>query len=198
METAAAGPAGRSAKDFPASVRSACLAAAAVAACPWSWAQQPPPARDAPLRIELRSEDVLRLDTADGPLSGARLSVMPPTRSAVGLSLGLNASSAAGTYSLAPDTQRRAFDVGVHLRHTLQNHQIDVMAWKRLQPQDAYTLAQMQQPTYGARVELNLAPASRAAFIADRGFLGVQLQGGGRITLKRKDGRPMVYYRTTF
>lgn len=200
MEAAAAGTAGRIAKGFPADVWSACIAAAAIGACPGSWAQQAPPPRDAPLLLEVRSADVPRLDMADAPLSTSRLSltVMPQARSAVGLSLGLNASNVPGIHSLAPDTQRRALDIGVLLRHTLQNQQhIDVMAWKRLQPEDAYTLAQMQQPTYGARVELNLAPA-RTGFVADRGFLGVQLQGGARITLKRKDGMPMVYYRTTF
>jgi hypothetical protein len=32
----------------------------------------------------------------------------------------------------------------------------------------------------------------------DRGFIGMQLEGGARITIKRKDGRPMVYYRSAF
>jgi hypothetical protein len=30
------------------------------------------------------------------------------------------------------------------------------------------------------------------------GFHGFQLESGAKISVKRKDGRPMVYYRTAF
>jgi hypothetical protein len=95
---------------------------------------------------------------------------------------------------------RAAVDLGVRWTQRLQSQrQIDVTAWRRLTgPDDAYSLIQMRQPVYGARVEMNLAPASKSGFALDRGFIGMQLEGGARITVKRKDGRPMVYYRTSF
>ena len=37
----------------------------------------------------------------------------------------------------------------------------------------------------------------KAGLTFDRG-IGFQLQSGARISIKRKDGRPMVYYRTSF
>jgi hypothetical protein len=46
-------------------------------------------------------------------------------------------------------------------------------------------------------VEMQLA-GSRSAFVAEHGFVGLQLDGGARITLRRSGGRPMVYYRTRF
>jgi hypothetical protein len=66
-------------------------------------------------------------------------------------------------------------------------------------PDDAISMVQMRQPAvYGARVEMNLTAGPRTTFALDRGFVGLQLESGARITIKRKDGRPMVYYRTTF
>jgi hypothetical protein len=63
---------------------------------------------------------------------------------------------------------------------------------------DDYSLAQMREPVYGARVEMNLAAARKSGFALDRGFLGFQLESGARISVKRKDGRPMIYYRSAF
>ena len=62
---------------------------------------------------------------------------------------------------------------------------------------DAYALVQQQEPVYGARVEMRLAPA-KSPLLFDRGFVGMQLQSGARISIKRKDGKPMVYYRSSF
>jgi hypothetical protein len=46
---------------------------------------------------------------------------------------------------------------------------------------------------------LNLAKSStKAGLAADLGFIGLQLEGGARISIKRKHGGPMVYYRTSF
>ena len=67
---------------------------------------------------------------------------------------------------------------------------------------DAYTLIQrQQQPVYAARVELNLAESSsKSGLMADlkSRFIGLQLESGGRISIKRKNGGAMVYYRTAF
>jgi hypothetical protein len=38
----------------------------------------------------------------------------------------------------------------------------------------------------------------KAGFSLDHGFIGLQLESGARISVKRKDGHPMIYYRTTF
>jgi hypothetical protein len=34
--------------------------------------------------------------------------------------------------------------------------------------------------------------------VADRGFIGFQLESGARVTLRRSGGKPMIYYRTRF
>ena len=45
---------------------------------------------------------------------------------------------------------------------------------------------------------MNLAPARKRGFALDKGFIGLQLESGARISVKRKDGKPMIYYRSTF
>jgi hypothetical protein len=159
-------------------------------------------APEAPLRIELATSALPRLDSNENGFAGPRLdlSVLPPSRSAVGLAVGMSGLASPSPTSLAGSQARPSLDVGVHMRHTLQsNHQIDVTAWRRMSNQqpDAYTLAQLEEPRYGARVEMNLKPA-RKGLLAERGFVGFQLEGGARISVKRKNGGPMVYYRTSF
>ena len=55
-------------------------------------------------------------------------------------------------------------------------------------PTDAVDLVQARQPTYGARVEMQLGSLPQRGFVADRGFLGLQLEGGARITVRRSGG----------
>jgi hypothetical protein len=74
----------------------------------------------------------------------------------------------------------------------------DVAAWRRLMPPDTLTLVQMRQPSYGARFEMQIGSTPTTGFVADRGFLGLQLESGARVTLRRSEGKPMVYYRTRF
>ncbi|QJW84330.1 hypothetical protein HK414_12660 [Ramlibacter terrae] len=95
---------------------------------------------------------------------------------------------------------RPSVDLGVTWRHAPEGqNQIDVTAWKRMQhDEDAYTLVQMREPVYGARVEMTLTKSRKAGFSVERGFIGMQLESGAKISVKRKDGRPMVYYRTAF
>lgn len=164
----------------------------------------PQPRAELQARLEVSASTLPRLDGLDAGFAGPRvdLTLLPPRRSAMGLAVGMSgvfappAVTGAGL-TLAPQP---ALDVGVHLRHTLDNNQrIDIAAWRRLPQQpDAYTLVQAHQPTYGARVEFNLNQSRKSGLVADRGFLGLQLEGGGRFTVRRKDGRPMVYYRTKF
>jgi hypothetical protein len=91
-------------------------------------------------------------------------------------------------------------DFGLRWTQRLQSqHKIDITAWRRMNtPDDAYSLVTMREPVYGARVEMNLSGGRKAGLAFDTGFIGMQLESGARITVKRKDGRPMVYYRTKF
>src|SRR6185369_11044506 len=143
-----------------------------------------------------------RFDAADASTRSSRMDMtwMPPRRSALGLSLGMTTTegpsfSAAGPYSgSAP-----VMDLGLRWRYTLaSNYRLDVTAWRRLVPTDALTLVQMHQPAYGARFEMQIGSTPTTGFVADRGFLGLQLESGARVTLRRSEGRPMVYYRTKF
>jgi hypothetical protein len=160
------------------------------------------PRAQRPARLEISATALPRLDGVDAAGPRVDLTLLAPRRSAVGLALGMSGVFAPPHLTgagLAPAPQP-ALDVGLHWRHTLDSNQrIDITAWRRMAPQpDAYTLAQGREPTYGARVELNLSPQRKPGLVADRGFLGLQLEGGGRVTVKRKDGRPMIYYRTRF
>jgi hypothetical protein len=65
-------------------------------------------------------------------------------------------------------------------------------------PPDTLTLVQMRQPSYGARFEMQIGSTPSTGFVADRGFVGLQLESGARVTLRRSEGKPMVYYRTRF
>lgn len=160
---------------------------------------------ETPLRVEL---DASRLPQIDGPqapgVPPARvgLTMLPARGSGVGMALGMTGLTPETTPGpVTPGLQsRQGVDLGVHWRLApAGSRQIDVTAWRRLDTQDgAYLLAQQQQPVYGARVEMKLQPAGRSGLLADRGFIGMQLQSGARISIKRKNGKPMVYYRTTF
>ena len=154
-----------------------------------------------PVRVQVQTSALPRFDAQDGGFQAPRVDVSVTPLSAGGSGLGAVlglASPTAGTQPLGLQA-RAAVDLGVRWTQRLQSQrQIDVTAWRRLNgPDDAYSLIQMRQPVYGARVEMNLA-ASKGPLALDRGFIGMQLEGGARITIKRKDGRPMVYYRTTF
>lgn len=155
-----------------------------------------------PLRMQVQTSALPRLDAQDAGFQAPRVDVSLMSPSAGGSALG----PVLGVSGVGPSLQgqglqaRTGVDVGLRFTQRLQSqHQIDVTAWRRLNnPDDAYTLIQMRQPVYGARVELNLKPVRKSGLALDRGFVGFQMEGGGRITIKRKDGRPMVYYRTSF
>ena len=193
------------------------LALAGAFACHGSWAQDAlqldggtlPSLAEQTARLEVNTSNFARPDRFDGAVSGQRVDMMllPPRSSAIGLAVGMSGFSTPSTpmgAGLVPQVAP-AIDVGVHWRHTLDsNYRVDVTAWRRMpNPQaDAWSLAQMQQPTYGARVELNLSPrgpqSAKKEFASDKGFIGMQLENGGRISIRRKFGGPMIYYRNTF
>lgn len=202
--------AGRFARGRP-SVRKARRWVATVALCtssPWVFAQSGTlpfePAEGGPLpspyKLEVSASALPRFDGIDGGFDVARVAVswLPPRRSALGFAATITTHEAGSAGRAAGSVS--AFDLGVHWRHTLDNnHRIDVTAWRRLTPPpDALTLVQLRQPSYGARIEMKLAPARASGLVADYGFIGLQLESGARLTLRKKDGRPTLVYRVKF
>lgn len=170
--------------------------------CALAQSDEPQPAT----ALELSATALPRFDAVEGATGTPRLALnlLPPRRSAVGLSAVLNSPA-----DPAPGAPRTGFtaaapssvDLGLLWRHTTEgDRQIDVSAWRRMAPaQDAIAqIHQQDQPLYGARVEMQLKPARVPGLVADAGFLGLQMQGGGRLMLRKKDGRPTVVYRVKF
>jgi hypothetical protein len=90
-------------------------------------------------------------------------------------------------------------DVGFQWRQAISGHQtVDISAWRRVTPTpDALALVQQQDTVYGARVEMKLKSTSAKTFFADK-FVGLQLDSGARIGLKKSNGNPTLYYRNQF
>jgi hypothetical protein len=156
------------------------------------------------VRVQVQTSTLPRFDAQDGGFQAPRvdLSLTPLNAGGNGLGavLGL-ASPSAGPQALGLQARTTSVDLGLRWSQRLQSQrQVDITAWRRMNtPDDAYSMVQMRQPAvYGARVEMNLAAGPKTSLAFDRGFIGLQLESGARITVKRKDGRPMVYYRTTF
>ena len=157
---------------------------------------------EAPHRIEVNASSLPRLDAQDNSFQAPRvdLSLLPPGGSGLGVALGMSGLQPRNPAALSPAVAatRPNLDVGLHFRQTVESRQVDVTAWRRMtQQQDVSLLAQQNAPLYGARVEMKLSPA-RTPLFADKGFVGLQLESGARIQLKRSQGRPMVYYRNSF
>lgn len=155
-------------------------------------------------QFEVSSSSLPRFDNTDGATHTSRIDMtwLPPRRSALGLSVGMVSLDGP---ALAPFAPRPGFapntvDLGLHWRYTLDSaYRVDVTAWRRLMPADAMTLVQTREPSYGARVEMRLGGGvPQNGFVAERGFVGLQLESGARVTLKRSGGKPMVYYRSRF
>lgn len=176
-----------------------------LAAGPHAYAQSADPDEQQPV-MALSAAALPRFDALEGATGSPRLALnlLPPRRSALGLSAVLNSAADPAPTSPRPgfaNTTASSFDLGVLWRHTTENdRQIDVTAWRRMTPApDAIAqIQQQQQPTYGARIEMQLKPARVPGLAADAGFLGFQMQGGGRLMLRKKDGRPTVVYRVKF
>lgn len=155
-------------------------------------------------QLEVSASSLPRFDNVDGSNRTSRIDMtwLPPRRTALGLSLGMGTVDDStlpqfgGPRSGSPTT----LDLGVRWRHTLDgNYRIDVTAWRRVMPPDALTLVQTREPSYGARVEMSIGRGiPKSGLVADRGFVGLQLESGARVTLKRSGGKPMIYYRTKF
>ena len=153
-----------------------------------------------PMRLEVSASSLPRFDNTDGATATSRLDMtwLPPRRSALGLALGLTNAKGPG-FGAPYAGSAPIVDLGFHWRYTLDSqYRIDVKAWRRMGPTDAIELVQSREPTYGARVEMQIGRSPQSGFVADRGFLGLQLEGGARITVRRSGGKPMIYYRTKF
>jgi hypothetical protein len=167
-------------------------------------AQAGAPSSDNRLRpqLEITATSTPRFDSADGTGRASRIdmTLLAPRRSALGLSLGVNGTDGlTAPLSGSPAGQAPSVDLGLHWRYTTDgDFRLDVNAWRRLEQPDALSLIYNREPSYGARVEMRIGSGSRSGLVADLGFLGMQLQGGGRITVRKSGGKPMVYYRTKF
>ncbi len=190
-------------------VRHGIVAAVACVAGAGAWAQdaaldlalQAERAADAPVRLELNATSLPRLDGQEaGQSQRLDLSVLPASGSGMGVAVGMSSFAPASNVPPAgfAATAKPALDLGLHYRYALpKSRQVDVTAYRRLSP-ESVTAFQPEPAVYGARVELGLQPTRKAGFATDRGFVGVQLQSGARISIKRRNGGPMVYYRNTF
>jgi hypothetical protein len=160
-----------------------------------------PPANDTP-RMEMSATSLPRFDRLDGAMRSSRIdmTLLPTQRSTLGPSIAMTSPDMRGVPGLRPfGGGSTSVDLGLHWRYTSDSkYRIDVSAWRRMNPVDAATLIESREPSYGARVEMHLASARHSGLVADHGFLGLQLDSGARITLRRSGGRPMVYYRTKF
>lgn len=188
-------------------VRWHAAALAVCVACPMAWAQQDAGSTpvetalaearaDAPLRVQVQTSALPRLELQDSGFQAPRVdvSLFPANAGGVGAVFGVSGFTGRQPLPLGLAPVRPSVDLGVRWNR----NQIDITAWRRMTAaDDAYSLIQAKQPMYGARVEMNLK-ASNGILALDRGFIGLQLEGGGRISIKRKNGGPMVYYRTAF
>jgi len=152
------------------------------------------------VRVQVQASTLPRLDAQDSGFQAPRvdLSLFPSSTSNLGAVVGVSGFSNRPT-QIGLQPARPAIDLGVRWSQRVQSRQVDITAWRRMNTEeDAYTLTQMgQQPVYGARVELNLRP-SKGPLSLDGGFIGMQLESGAHISIKRKNGGPMLYYRTSF
>jgi len=152
---------------------------------------------------EVSSTSLPRFEPEGGTrTSRIDLTWLQPQRSALGLSFGMTSIEGLGLAMPGSlGNLGQSLDVGLHWRYTPDgNYRIDVTAWRRLNPQDAASLISLREPSqYGARVEMRIGRAPvPSGFVAQRGFIGFQLESGSRITVRRSDGKPMVYYRSNF
>lgn len=189
-----------------------CAAIACCLAASAAWAQDRASTRaqeraaaevraEQPVRLEVNTSAVPRLESQDSGYQAPRvdLSLLPHGGNGLGVSMGVSGTGGSTVSQPNGLSPRTNMDVGLHLRQTVHSKQVDLTAWRRMTAdQDAYALMQSRQPLYGARVEMTLDSRPAKGFRAERGFIGFQLEGGARISIRRKDGRPMVYYRTSF
>jgi hypothetical protein len=151
-------------------------------------------------QLEVSTSSIPRMDVEGGTReSRIDMTWMAPRQSALGLMLGMSSQNASGLAPYRPFSTGPALDLGLQWRYTLDNnYRVDVTAWHRIMPPDALSLIQTRQQSYGARVEMRIPSAPYNGLVADLNFIGLQLEGGARVTVKRANGGPMFYYRSNF
>ena len=90
-------------------------------------------------------------------------------------------------------------DLGLQWRQPVgSDRTIDILAWRRAasRERDALSMIQDREPTFGARVEMRIT--ARRSFATELKAIGLQLDNGAKIMLRRKDGNPTLYYRQQF
>jgi hypothetical protein len=154
--------------------------------------------------IAISASNLPRFDNFDGTSRTQQrldMALLSPGRASFGVTMGLSgpAPSARAGFTPGAGEGLNGVNLGLQWRYVFDNNRrIDITAWRDLgRPNDALALVQSRDAGYGARVEMQLA-GSRSPLVAERGFVGVQLDGGARITLRRSGGRPMLYYRNNF
>lgn len=173
------------------------LASLAVRAQDAALAGGSPPRAGGAGRLELSASSVPQFDSGAARSSRLDMLWLPPRHPSLGLALGLVSQDTLG-FAPMSGTGGPSVDLGVHWRYGGE-HRIDVTAWRRMAASD--NASGLPEPTssYGARLEMRMKSASaRQRFGFDRGLLGLQLEGGGRIGVRRTGGHPMIYYRTSF
>jgi hypothetical protein len=189
----------------------AAFAFGSIAACPLGWAQEVVASamQDRALvetrsvqgpRLEVNSSTLPRLDAQDSGFQAPRVDLaFSPQNRGLGVVLGMGNIGLRSAIQPNNFSGQPSVDLGLRWRQVVYSNQIDVTAWRRMNTdQDAYNLIQLRQPMYGARVEMKLGDGGKSFINAAGGFLGFQLESGAKISVKRKDGRPMIYYRTAF
>jgi len=188
----------------------AALALLSAAVCPLAWGQEVASSMqdrvlaetrsDQGVRLEVNSSTLPRLDAQDSGFQAPRVdfSLSPQSRG-IGVVLGMGNLGPRSAVQPNSFSSTPSVDLGLRWRQVVYSNQVDVTAWRRMNTdQDAFSLVQLRQPMYGARVEMKLADGKSPLINMSGGFLGFQLESGAKISVKRKDGRPMVYYRTSF
>ncbi|MFC5497481.1 hypothetical protein ACFPOE_08045 [Caenimonas terrae] len=205
----------------PARLAQACLCGllaaigAACAAEPADWVSQTASLTPAPLAaagspapatgstIEISASNLPRFDNFDGSSRTQQrldMALLSPGRSAFGVTMGVTGLAPSRYGFNAGSTEGTAgVNLGLQYRYIIDNNRrVDITAWREMnRPNDALAMIQSRDAGYGARVEMQLSGA-HSPLVAERGFVGMQLDGGARITVKRSMGRPMVYYRNQF
>lgn len=152
--------------------------------------------------VEVNASTLPRFDGAEGATRSSRVdvTVVPQPALGVGFAIGMSSQSGFSRGFAPPGIAAPTFDFGLRWRYTLDsNYRFDITAYRRVSNTDAISLVESSDPSYGARVEMGLGSQHlRKGFVADQGFVGFQLEGGGKVTVKRKSGGPMFYYRNEF
>jgi hypothetical protein len=158
-------------------------------------------------QLSVTSAPVPTLDASDGSPKRVRVDLTGWSHEpdVAGLGLSLQSSVAQTSHvliPLAPGVASTDMDLALRWRSApwSGNRRVDVAAWRRVTP-DAAELARSgdSQAVYGARVEMQFSSirASRR-LVPELGAIGFQFDGGAKLSLRAKSGKPMLYYRSAF